>query len=302
MYKEIISHVNLWKHTVNGKFIIVFTEWTCYIVFVVAWLIFFAEYRDVVICTVHCRTHKVYRTGINSNILFVYMFFMNCFCYESAIWCEHETPKLCKYCHISHSCRYHYLIKFLVYTLTDNCYIVWLFILCIRDSDPTGEVDELNLNSCLFFKLYSEFKEDSCKCRIVIIAYCITGKKWMYSEIFCSHWFKSLESFYHLLFCHAILGIPRVVHDVCSHLEHSARIVTTTDSFRNSCCFVEEIYMCNIIKVYICTEFFCFFVLGCRCNIWWKHYIIILKTASLWHHKLREWWTINTASLFLEKF
>ena len=93
---QIIADVNLWKHTVYGKFIIVLTKRTGDIVFVVAWCIFFAEDGNMMISTVHSRTHQIAGTSVQTNIFFVNMFLMNTFCYEIAIRSKHVRPrKLC---------------------------------------------------------------------------------------------------------------------------------------------------------------------------------------------------------------
>ena len=88
-----ISHVNLWQHPVNGKFIVVFTQRSGYIVFVVAGSILFAHDGNVMISAVHRRAHQVDCTRIHTDVLFVGMFFVDGFCYQAAIGTHHETAK-----------------------------------------------------------------------------------------------------------------------------------------------------------------------------------------------------------------
>ena len=135
---QIISDVNLWKHTVYGKFIIVLAKRTGDIVFVVAWCIFFAEDSDMMISTVHSRTHQITGTSVQTNIFFVNMFLMNTFCYEIAIRSKHEAAKFCKDGYITKSCRHQDFLKLFADTFTDYCNIVWLFVRCIWNTDTTA--------------------------------------------------------------------------------------------------------------------------------------------------------------------
>ena len=75
-----ISHINLWKHTVNGKFIIILTQRTCHIVFVIAWFILLTKDCNMMICTIHSRAHQVDCTCINTDIFLVGVFLMDGCC------------------------------------------------------------------------------------------------------------------------------------------------------------------------------------------------------------------------------
>ena len=92
---EIIPHLHLWQHTINGKLVVVLAKRTCHIILVVTWCIFLAQNCDVVICAIHCRTHQIDRTGIHADVLLIGMLLMNCLCYQRSIRSHHETSHLC---------------------------------------------------------------------------------------------------------------------------------------------------------------------------------------------------------------
>ena len=71
------EYVDLRKHAVHSKFVIVLTQGTCDIVFVVTGHIFFAHNRNVVICSIHGGTHQVNSTGITADIFFMGVFFVD---------------------------------------------------------------------------------------------------------------------------------------------------------------------------------------------------------------------------------
>ena len=51
----------------------------------IAWFVLFAHNGDMMVCTIHSRTHQVYCAGIYTDILFVGVFLMDGFCYQAAI-------------------------------------------------------------------------------------------------------------------------------------------------------------------------------------------------------------------------
>ena len=101
---QIISHIDLRKHPVDGKFIIIFTKRSCDIIYMICWFVFFTHNCDVMVSTVQSRTHKVRCAGIYTDVFFISMFLMNCFYYKMSVWRKHETSKFCKDLYISHSC------------------------------------------------------------------------------------------------------------------------------------------------------------------------------------------------------
>ena len=74
---KVIADIYFREHTVDCKFITVFTERSHNIVLVTAGNIFLAGYRNVMICFIYCRAHKIACTRINSDIFLVCVFFMD---------------------------------------------------------------------------------------------------------------------------------------------------------------------------------------------------------------------------------
>ena len=179
-----ITHINLRKHTVDCKFIIVFTQRSCYIIFVIARCIFFTHYSNVMISSVHSRTHQVNCTCIYTNIFFVCMLFMNCRCNQAPVRSHHKTSHLCIDCHIAHTGRYQYFFIYAAHTITNRTDIIWLLIWFIRDTYTTGQVNEFDMYTCFFLKLYCNFEQNFRKHRIILIGYCVTCKECMNTEFF----------------------------------------------------------------------------------------------------------------------
>ena len=177
MDHQIISHVNLRKITVNGKFIIVLTKRSCNVIQMIARLILLAKNGNMMISTVHSRTHQVYCTGIHADIFLVGMFLMDCLGYQAAIRSHHETSQLSVDCHISHSFRNKNFLVNLAHTLSDHTDIIRCLFRTIRNTDTTGKIDKLNVRSCLLLKLNSKLKHYLCKHWVIFVRYSIAGKK-----------------------------------------------------------------------------------------------------------------------------
>ena len=93
VYDQIISDIDFRKHTVNGKFIVIFTEGSCDIIFVVTGGIFFSKDGDMVVRAVHGWAHQVTGTGIQAGIFFVDMLLVDALCHELAVGSQHIASK-----------------------------------------------------------------------------------------------------------------------------------------------------------------------------------------------------------------
>ncbi len=51
----------------------------------VTWLVLFSHNGNVMVSTIHSRTHQVYRTGIYTDVLLMCMFLVDGFCHQTAI-------------------------------------------------------------------------------------------------------------------------------------------------------------------------------------------------------------------------
>lgn len=148
---KIIAHVDLRKLAVDRELIVVLTQGTGHIIGVVARCIFLAKDRDVMVSTIHSRTHQVYRTGIHADVLLVDMFLVDCLCNKVSIRGKHETAKLCEQADIAKSGRDKHLIEYLVYTFANLQDIIAFLIRCIRDTNTAGQVDVGKLDAGLSF-------------------------------------------------------------------------------------------------------------------------------------------------------
>ena len=136
--------------------------------------------------------------------------------------------------------------------------------------------------SCFFLKTYCLFKKNFCKHWIIIICHCIAGKECMNTEFFCTFCFQCLKCFCDLLCCHSILRISRIIHNIITDLEYSARIITATDCLRNmSDCLLKEVNMCNIIQIDDCSKFISKFKIFLRCIIRGKHNIMTINSNCI---------------------
>ena len=138
MDKEIIAHIYLREHSVHCKLVVVLTERPRHVIFVCARFIFFPQDGNMMICTVHSRTHQIDRTGICTDIFFVSMLFMDRFCHQTAIWPQHITSKFGVNLHVAHSCRNQHFLIYPAHALADGINIIWLLIRSVRDAYSPG--------------------------------------------------------------------------------------------------------------------------------------------------------------------
>ena len=128
-------------------------------------------------------------------------------------------------------------------------------------------------------------KQLFCERRIIFICYRVAGQERMNSEFFDAQFFEFQKRLCHLSSGHAVLGISRVIHDICPQREHTARIVPTGNDFRDSRCFFQKVDMCNVIQIDRGSQFFRKHKFFSRCVVGRKHDLTSAETAAVGHHK-----------------
>ena len=223
---DIVTDVNLRQHPVNGKFVVVLTQRTGHVILMIAGFVLLAQYGDVMVRTIHGRTHQVHSAGIHTDVFLVCMLLMDDLGYQMSVRCHHVAAKLRINCNITHTGRYQNLLVYLAHAFADGPDIVRLLIRTIWNSDTTVQIDEGDMRAGLFFQLHCQFEQFSRQCGIIVICYRIAGKEGMNTEILHTLCLQDLISLEHLLRGKAVLGISRIVHDVITDGKISAGIVT----------------------------------------------------------------------------
>ena len=184
MNKEQITDIDFRQHPVDSKFVVILAQTAGNIIFMIAGRILLTHYGNVMIGPVHGWTHQISSTGIQSDILFIGMFNVDGFSNKRPIGSQHITAHLCKNFYVSHSCRHQDILKSLTYAFADNHNIIALLIGTIRDTDTAGQIDELNMRSCLFLQFHCDLEQYPCQFRIIIISHSIAGQKSVHSKMF----------------------------------------------------------------------------------------------------------------------
>ena len=241
----------------------------------------------MMICTIHCRTHQVYCTGINTDILFVRVLLMNCLSYQTAIRSHHKTAHLCVDRNISHSCRNKNFLINLTHTFSNLSDIIRSLVWSVSNSHTTGKIDKLHMSSCLFLKFHCQLKHLFRQHRIILICHSIACKECMDTEFLSTFLFQNPECIKNLLSSHTIFGISGIIHNIIADLKHSARIITAADYLRNiSHSSFHTFNVCDIIQIYDSADLICIFKLFFRCIIRRKHHISFFTSDRFGHHQL----------------
>ena len=249
MDKEQIAHFNFRKHTVNGKFVVVFAQATSYVIFVVAGSIFFAHYGNVMVRTINRRTHQVSCASVKTNVFFVGVFFMNCSSNESTIGSQHKATQFCEDFYITHTCRNENFFVSLAHTFANGKDVVFRLVRFVSNTDTAGKIDELDVSASFFLQFYCYLEKDTCQFRIVIVGNSVRSKECVHTKMFNAFSKKFFISFSHLRTSQTIFSIARIIHNIIGNSEMTTGIVAATDGFRDICYFFQEINVSNIVQV-----------------------------------------------------
>ncbi len=188
-----IADLYLRQHAVDGKLIVVLTQGPRDIIFAVTGLLLLPHNGNMMIRPVHCRTHQVYGTGVNTDVFFVCVLLMDRLSHQTAVRPEHEPPKFRIDRHIPHSFRYQHFLIYSAHAVADHTDIVRLLIRRIRNPDPARQIDELNMYARLPLKLHSRLKQDLRKHRIILVRDGIARQERMDPEFFGPLFLQDLE-------------------------------------------------------------------------------------------------------------
>ena len=249
-----IAHIDLGQHTVNGKLIIVLAQTADHIVFMVAGGVLFAQHGDVVVGTVHGRAHQVGSAGIQADILFINVLFVDGCGNQAAIRSQHKAPHLGKDGNVAHTGGHQDLLKLFADTLANGQDIIGALLRLVGNANAAGQVDELDVCTGLLVQTHSQVEQDTGQFRVIIIGNGIAGQESMDAEVLCTQCHQAGISFGHLLFGHAVLGIAGVIHDAVAQVKGSAGVKAAADRFGDTCHILEEIHMGQVVQVNVSAQ------------------------------------------------
>ena len=65
----------------------------------------------------------------------------------------------------------------------------------VGNADTAGKIDKANMCTCFFLQFYCQFKQLLCQYRIILICYCVAGKKCMNTKVLNTLFLQNTESF-----------------------------------------------------------------------------------------------------------
>ena len=243
--------------------------------------------RNVMVSSIHGRTHQVHRAGVHTDIFLISMLLMDRPGHQTSVGSHHKPAQLCIKRHVAHPRGNQHLFIHPAHAVPDDPDVIGLLIRAVRNPDPAGQIDEFDMASCLLLKFYRHFKQDLGQHGIILISHRIAGKKGMDPKFLRPFFLQDLEGGEKLLPGHPVLGISRVVHDIIADLEKAARIEPAADGLRDlPNGFLQKINMSNIVQIDDRPQFMGIDKLFRRRVVGGKHNIFPHCSHGLGEHKL----------------
>ena len=220
-----IAAFDFGQHAVDRKFVVVFAKRAGHIIFVVARCVFFTHNGNVMIRAVHRRTHQVDRAGVHADIFLVGMFFVYGSCDKRTVRTHHKPAELGVNGNIAHACRHENFVIDRFHAFADFENIVRFLVRLIGNADTAGKVDETDIGAGLFFQADGDFKQSSCKGRVIVVCHGVAREESVQTEFFDAFFFQNAIGFKQLFGGHAVFRIAGVIHNAVRNLEVTARIV-----------------------------------------------------------------------------
>lgn len=135
-----VAHFDFRKRSLDGEFIAILTKGAGHVIDVVLRCICFAEDSNVVVGTIHPRTHEVGHAGIGTDVVSVDVLVMDGFRDEEAIRASHHAAAFEGDAGIFKAC--HFFFEELLRTFAEAFEVDWILFRTIGDADAAAEVDE----------------------------------------------------------------------------------------------------------------------------------------------------------------
>ena len=195
--------------------------------------IFLAQNGDMVIRTVHGRTHQVSGAGIQTHVFPINMLLVQDCGNQMSVRRQHEASQFRINGHIAHAAGRQNLLKLLADTFTNGGNIAAGLFRTVVHTDAAGKIDESNMRTGGISQPCCQPEKLSGQTGIIFIGSGIGSEERMDAEMLGSQTHQAVDSARHLIFRHAVLGISGHIHDGIAKAEASARIEAQADSFRH---------------------------------------------------------------------
>ena len=122
----------------------------------------------------------------------------------------------------------------------------------------------------------------------------------MNTKMFRAFFHQLFIGFHHLGPCHAVLGIPGVIHNAVGNSKMPAGVKTAADRFGNPCNFFQKIHMGQVVQVDDDSHLFSQLHVFHRRFVRTEHYIGPCKAHSMAHFQFRQGRAVCPAAFFFQ--
>ena len=215
----------------------------------VAGFVFLAQHRDVVVRAVHGRAHQVGGAGVDTDILFIDMLFVQHRRHQRAVGRQHVAAHLGKQRHIPHPGRDKDLLKLAAHALADLGDVVAALVGAVGDAHAARQVDELDLGAGALVQAHRQAEQDARQLGVVFVGDGVAGQERMDAELLGPQRHQFGVGLGHLVLAHAVFGIAGVVHDAVAQIERTARVVAAAHGLGNARNAAQELDVRQVVEV-----------------------------------------------------
>ena len=259
--------------------------------------------RNVVIGPIDGRPHQVGGAGIHPHILLVGVLLVEHPGHQVPVWGQHEAPQLGTQRHVPHARGDQDLLVGLPHPRPDGGDVVGRLLRAVGHPHAAGQVDEGDVAAGLLLQLRRQLEQHPGQGRIVLVGQGVGGQEGVDAELLRPQLLQTAEGLGDLGPGHAVLGLPRVVHDLkalfaLSDLEYSTWIIPAGDLFGDiTQGALQKFHMGDVIQIDGRPQLLRQDELLRRGIVGGEHDLPAPEAAAVGHHQLAQGGAVHPAAL-----
>ena len=226
-----VAHFDFWKLSLDREFIAVLTKGAGHVIDVVLRCICFAEDSNVVVGTIHPRTHEVSHAGIGTDVVSVDVLVMDGFRDEETIRAGHHAAAFEGDAGIFKAC--HLFFEELLRTFAEAFEVDRILFRTIGDADAAAEVDEGDGDAFFSLDLIRKVKHHADGAEKPRELELRGDDHSMDTNVGDSMVLRPVDAGHELVLSHAILGFFRSTDDRIAACKLRPWIIAEADLFRD---------------------------------------------------------------------
>ena len=221
---------------------------------------------------------------------------------QVAVGRQHEPAKLGENGDVTHVVGGQDLLIFHPHALTDDADVASGLLGAVVHADAAGQVDEGNMRAGGVAQPHRQTEQLPGQSGVVFIGGCVGGKEGVNAEVLRAQLHQPGDGPCHLVFGHAVFGVPGHVHDGVAKREGTARVIPQTHRLGDRPHGCQKIHIGGIVQIDVHAHIPRLAHIQFRGDVGGKDHVVSRDAHGLGQQQLGIGGAVAAAALLVEDF